>query len=95
MSGANAKLSGVPFVAEANGRASDLNTRVRTLSGVGGLLSQGGDGYPDVSARVTLRESQDQVVADYIAAHSPISPVIQGRINCVTGGVPACPVVVP
>jgi hypothetical protein len=37
----------------------------------------------------------DQVMADYIAANTPISPAIQGRVNCTTSGATACPVVVP
>jgi 2',3'-cyclic-nucleotide 2'-phosphodiesterase (5'-nucleotidase family) len=54
------------------------------------FMAAGGDGYPNVSSRSTTRDVMDQVLADYIAANSPISPAIQGRINC-TGA--ACPVI--
>ena len=35
----------------------------------------------------------DQVLADFITAHTPVSPAIQGRIVCTTSGATACPVV--
>jgi 2',3'-cyclic-nucleotide 2'-phosphodiesterase (5'-nucleotidase family) len=47
------------------------------------FMSSGGDGYPNFFSRATTQEIMDQVVADYIAANSPISPAIQGRIKCV------------
>jgi 2',3'-cyclic-nucleotide 2'-phosphodiesterase (5'-nucleotidase family) len=47
------------------------------------FMSTGGDGYPNFFARATTQNIMDQVVADYITANSPISPVIQGRIKCV------------
>jgi 2',3'-cyclic-nucleotide 2'-phosphodiesterase (5'-nucleotidase family) len=59
------------------------------------FMVAGGDGYPVFSSRATSQGILDQVTADYVAAHSPISPSIQGRIVCTTGGSPACPVVVP
>jgi hypothetical protein len=37
----------------------------------------------------------DQVLADHIAANTPLMPMIQGRIVCVTSGSTACPVVSP
>ena len=58
-------------------------------------MASGGDGYPVVTPRITTQDIMDQVLADYIEANSPISPVIQGRINCVTGGSTACPLVTP
>jgi 2',3'-cyclic-nucleotide 2'-phosphodiesterase (5'-nucleotidase family) len=59
------------------------------------FMAAGGDGYPVLSSRATTRDVMDQVVADYIAAQSPISPTIQGRVNCTTTGATACPVVTP
>lgn len=59
------------------------------------FMASGGDGYPNFTARVTTRDIMDQAVADYIAANTPISPAIQGRIMCTTSGTPACPVVTP
>jgi len=47
------------------------------------FMSSGGDGYPNFFSRATTQNIMDQVVADYITANSPISPVIQARIHCV------------
>ena len=59
------------------------------------FMATGGDGIRTVYARGTTQNIMDQVVADYIAANTPISPAIQGRINCTTSGATACPVVTP
>ena len=59
------------------------------------FMASGGDGYPNFVSRVTTRDIMDQVAADYLTTNSPISPAIQGRIACTTGGAPACPVVTP
>jgi 2',3'-cyclic-nucleotide 2'-phosphodiesterase (5'-nucleotidase family)/predicted AlkP superfamily phosphohydrolase/phosphomutase len=58
-------------------------------------MASGGNGYPNVYTQGTTQAIMDQVVGDYIAANTPISPSIQGRINCITTGATACPVVVP
>jgi 2',3'-cyclic-nucleotide 2'-phosphodiesterase (5'-nucleotidase family) len=57
------------------------------------FVASGGDGYPDVSSRMVTRAVMDQDVADYVSANTPISPAIEGRIECTTTGVPACPAV--
>jgi 2',3'-cyclic-nucleotide 2'-phosphodiesterase (5'-nucleotidase family) len=60
------------------------------------FMAAGGDGYPNVSSRAHSQDFMDQVTADYIAANSPLSPAIQGRIVCQdsnTAATPACPVV--
>ena len=59
------------------------------------FMASGGDGYPVFSSRATTRDIMDQVLADYITNAGTISPSIQGRITCMTGGSPACPVVTP
>ncbi len=59
------------------------------------FMASGGDGYPVLTSRATTQEIMDQVTADYIAASSPISPAIQGRVTCTTSGATACPVVTP
>jgi 2',3'-cyclic-nucleotide 2'-phosphodiesterase (5'-nucleotidase family) len=60
------------------------------------FMASGGDGYPFFTPRVTTQDIMDQVLADYIAANSPISPFVKaapnGRINCVGA---ACPVLTP
>ena len=53
------------------------------------FMASGGDGYPNFSSRAVSRDFMDKVVADYIAANTPITPTIQGRIDC-TGA--SCPV---
>jgi 2',3'-cyclic-nucleotide 2'-phosphodiesterase (5'-nucleotidase family) len=61
------------------------------------FMAAGGDGYPNVAFKTTSRNLMDADVADYIAANSPISPSIQGRISCTdangTATTPNCPVV--
>ena len=59
------------------------------------FMAGGGDGYPNVASRSTSRNIMDADVADYVAARSPLSPAIQGRIVCTTSGTTACPVQVP
>jgi len=46
------------------------------------FMSSGGDGYPNFFSRATTQNLMDQVLADWITANSPISPVIQARIDC-------------
>ncbi len=75
------------------GAAVDLTSAVTYTLAMNDFMANGGDGYPNVFSRVTTRDIMDQVLADYIAANTPISPTIQGRINC-TGG-PGCPTVTP
>ena len=60
------------------------------------FMASGGDGYPvDIGVAVT-RELLDQVVAEYVAANSPLSPTIDGRITCVDSVAPDdCPVPIP
>ncbi|MGH3033645.1 MAG: 5'-nucleotidase C-terminal domain-containing protein [Gaiellaceae bacterium] len=55
----------------------------------------GGDGYPNFASRAHSRDIMDQTLSDYIAANTPISPAIQGRIACTSGGGLTCPVVTP
>ena len=59
------------------------------------FMVKGGDGYPDFNSRATTRELMDEVVADHIAATTPISPAVQGRVSCTSSGAAICPVVVP
>ena len=59
------------------------------------FMGNGGDGYPNFSSRMATLDIMDEVVADYIAASTPLSPTIQGRINCTTSGATPCPVVTP
>ncbi|MFT3895832.1 MAG: 5'-nucleotidase C-terminal domain-containing protein [Anaerolineales bacterium] len=77
------------------GAAVDLTAASTYKIAENDFMSTGGDGYPNFFARATTQNIMDQVVADYITGHSPITPSIQGRIKCVdpnpaTGN--ACPV---
>ena len=50
------------------------------------FTATGGDGYPNFASRMTTQDIMEQVTADYITAHSPLTPVVKaapnGRINC-------------
>ena len=59
------------------------------------FMANGGDGYPNFISRVTTQDFMDQVLSNYISANTPISPAIQGRIDCTTSDTTACPVVTP
>ncbi len=49
-------------------------------------MATGGDGYPNFASRMTSQDIMDQVLADYVTAKSPLTPVVlggaNGRINC-------------
>jgi len=55
------------------------------------FMAGGGDGYPNFAGRPTAGARLDQVVDDYLILHTPITPVIQGRITCTSSGVAVCP----
>jgi 2',3'-cyclic-nucleotide 2'-phosphodiesterase (5'-nucleotidase family)/predicted AlkP superfamily phosphohydrolase/phosphomutase len=66
------------------------------------FMAAGGDGYPVLTSRATSQDIMDQVAADYVAAHSPLSPVVKafpnGRINCADSNgatAPNCPTLTP
>lgn len=56
------------------------------------FMANGGDGYPNFLSRMSTLDLMDEVTADYITAHTPIGPSIQGRITCTGTG---CPVTAP
>jgi len=58
-------------------------------------MATGGDGYPNLYDRGTTQNLMDEVLADYVSAHTPVSPAIQGRVVCTTSGSTACPVNLP
>lgn len=77
------------------GPAVDLTAASTYTIAENDFMANGGDGYPNFASRMVTREIMDQVLADYVAASSPIGPSIQGRIVCTTSGATACPVVLP
>ncbi len=78
-----------------SGPAVDLTAASSYAIAENDFMSGGGDGYPNFFSRATTREVMDQVVADHVAAHTPVAPAIQSRITCTTSGATVCPVVVP
>ncbi len=77
------------------GAAVDLTAGTTYSLATNDFMANGGDGYPNFIGRATTRDIMDQVLASFVSANSPVSPAIQGRINCTTSGVPACPVIIP
>jgi 2',3'-cyclic-nucleotide 2'-phosphodiesterase (5'-nucleotidase family) len=77
------------------GGAVDLTAASTYMIAENDFMASGGDGYPNFASRMVTRDIMDQVLADYIAANSPINPSIQGRIVCTTTGSAVCPVVTP
>jgi 2',3'-cyclic-nucleotide 2'-phosphodiesterase (5'-nucleotidase family)/predicted AlkP superfamily phosphohydrolase/phosphomutase len=66
------------------------------------FTASGGDGYPNFASRQTTQDIMEQVTADYVTAHSPLSPVVKaapnGRVNCTDSNgatAPNCPTLVP
>jgi 2',3'-cyclic-nucleotide 2'-phosphodiesterase (5'-nucleotidase family)/predicted AlkP superfamily phosphohydrolase/phosphomutase len=62
------------------------------------FMAGGGDGYPNFASRMTTQDIMEQVQADYVTAHSPLTPTVKaapnGRINCTDSNgatAPNCP----
>lgn len=53
------------------------------------FTASGGDGYPNLIAKATLRDVLAEVAIDFIALESPLDPRIEGRIVCNGVGCPA------
>ena len=77
------------------GAAIDLSAAATYKIAENDFMAAGGDGYPVFTTRATTQDIMDQVLADYITAKGTVTPAIQGRVVCTTGGATACPVVVP
>ena len=94
-------------LADASGNCSatpvDLTAASTYKIAENDFMASGGDGYPNFASRMTTQAIMDQVLADYITANTPISPVVKaapnGRINCTDSNGPGvgndCPVLVP
>jgi hypothetical protein len=74
------------------GTAIDFAATAAYVIAENDFMATGGDGYPNFAGRPTKGARLDQIVSDYVTAHSPITPVIEGRIVCTSSGVTACPV---
>ncbi len=73
------------------GAPVDLTSASRYSVALNDFMASGGDGYPVLIPRAAIGAPMDEVVAAYIAAQTPIRPVIQGRVLCTTSGATACP----
>jgi 2',3'-cyclic-nucleotide 2'-phosphodiesterase (5'-nucleotidase family) len=77
------------------GAPVDFSAGVMYSLATNDFMANGGDGYPFIYNRVVTQGIMDQVLADYIAANSPVHPTIEGRIQCISSGAVACPVILP
>ena len=79
------------------GAPVDLSVVSSYSLAINDFMASGGDGYPNLFSRITTRGIMEAVVADYVAASSPIAPSIQGRIVCADSNgtltAPNCPAV--
>ena len=80
----------------------DLTAASEYMIAENDFMANGGDGYPNFASRAHSQDIMDQVVADYVTANSPLSPVVKafpnGRINCADSNgatAPNCPTLVP
>jgi len=64
------------------GAAVDLTSASTYTIVENDFMAAGGDGYPNIINRGTTQATLDQVLADWITAHTPISPTIQHRVHC-------------
>jgi 2',3'-cyclic-nucleotide 2'-phosphodiesterase (5'-nucleotidase family) len=83
---ADGSCTGAPF---------DLTAGTTYSIATNDFVASGGDGYPNFASRMVTRNIMANDVVDWVAANSPISPAIQGRITCTTSGAQTCPVVTP
>ena len=77
------------------GAPVDLTAASTYSVAINNFMASGGDGYPVLIGRATMGDPMDEVVANHIASHTPISPAIQGRVVCITSGAIPCPVATP
>ena len=66
----------------------DLTSASSYSLAINDFMAAGGDGYPNVFSRIVTRATMDQELENYVAASTPISPSIQGRIVCTGAGCP-------
>jgi 2',3'-cyclic-nucleotide 2'-phosphodiesterase (5'-nucleotidase family) len=102
---AGSRVTGAVF-ADASGNCTanpvDLTAGTTYEIAENDFMANGGDGYPVFTPRMTTQDIMDQVTADYVTAHSPLTPVVKaapdGRINCADSNgaaAPNCPTLIP
>jgi len=95
---AGSRVTGAVYQAldgSCTGAAVDLTAGSMYTIAENDFMVSGGDGYPNFLSRATTRDIMEEVLANYILDQGTVSPLIQGRVLCTTGGSPACPVVTP
>lgn len=93
-SAAGSRVTGAVFQAadgSCTGQALDLTAGTTYSVATNDFVASGGDGYPNFASRMVTRNLMANDVVDWVAATTPISPAIQGRITCTGAG---CPTVV-
>lgn len=81
-----------------SGEAIDLTAASTYTLATNDFMANGGDGYPNFASRMVTQDIMDEVLADFVAANTPVGPAIQGRIVCADGNgaiEPNCPVASP
>ena len=73
------------------GTAIDFSAGVAYVIAENDFMAGGGDSYPNFAGRPTAGARLDQIVDDYLILHTPITPVLQGRITCMSSGAAVCP----
>lgn len=73
------------------GPSLDLSPTASYSITINEFIAAGGDGYPGPRNTDVLRERLDSLLARYIAAESPLTPALQGRVRCVSSGAVSCP----
>jgi len=81
------------------GTVVDLTAATSYTLATNDFTAVGGDGYPNFASRVVSDGTTlEQALADYVVAATPLTPVVQGRIQCTdsnTTSAPACPTILP
>ncbi|HJS29865.1 MAG TPA: 5'-nucleotidase C-terminal domain-containing protein, partial [Anaerolineales bacterium] len=77
----------------------DLTAGASYTLAINDFMASGGDGYPFVVPLITTQDFMDEVLSDFVAANTPISPNIGGRIVCTDADGPGtgndCPIFLP
>ncbi len=77
------------------GAPVDLTSASTFTVAMNDFMANGGDGYPVVIARSVTRNPLDADVTAYVQSHSPLNPLLQGRVTCFDpnpGSLADCPV---
>jgi 2',3'-cyclic-nucleotide 2'-phosphodiesterase (5'-nucleotidase family) len=70
------------------GSVVDLGPSSTYVVAINDSMATGGDSYRYVVSRATRRDTIDATVASWLAARSPVTPSLQGRIRCVGSDCP-------